>query len=66
MNIRLETAKKDFPVLWERIGAQGDLGAALAEWDKSHNSTVPVRRAPLMVRLRRKTKHLASRLVKNE
>ena len=69
MDFRLETAKDDFRILFERIGAQGDLAAALAEWDSSYNVTVPVRKAPLIVRLSRKTKHLArkaSRFVKDE
>ena len=51
MNFKLETAKEDFRVFWERIGAQGDLSAALAEWDKSHNPSVPAGVDPLMIRL---------------
>ena len=39
MPFRLEHAKKDFQVFWDRIGAEGDLAAALSEWDVSHNST---------------------------
>ena len=68
MNFKLETAKEDFRVFWERIGAQGDLSAALAEWDSSHNASVPARADPLIIRLGRKTKRLmtkASSLVRN-
>jgi hypothetical protein len=39
MDFRLETAKQDFPVFWERIGAEGDLESALAEWDIQYNAS---------------------------
>ena len=39
MDFRLEDAKEDFRKFWERIGAEGDLEAALAEWDVSHNAS---------------------------
>ncbi len=39
MAFRLETAKQDFRTFWQRIGAQGDLDAALAEWDIRHNAS---------------------------
>ena len=40
MNFRLEDAKKDFPILWERIGATGDFEHAMGEWEVRHNATV--------------------------
>jgi hypothetical protein len=39
MEFRLEIAKDDFRQFWNRIGAEGDLDAALAEWDVSHNAS---------------------------
>jgi hypothetical protein len=39
MDFQLENAKAEFPAFWERIGAQGDLEAALAVFDTRHNST---------------------------
>jgi hypothetical protein len=39
MDFRLEHAKADFPRFWERIGAQGDLEQALAEWDVRYNAS---------------------------
>lgn len=38
MDFALEHAKRDFQVFWERIGAHGDLAAALAEWDVTYNA----------------------------
>lgn len=38
--VRLESAEKDFTAFWERIGAEGDLSAALAEWQVRHNASV--------------------------
>ena len=37
MPFRLEEGRERFPEFWSRIGAQGDLGAALAEFDVPHN-----------------------------
>jgi hypothetical protein len=37
MEFRLEDARARFPEFWKRIGAQGDLAAALAEFDVRHN-----------------------------
>jgi hypothetical protein len=34
----LHEAKEPFAALWERIGAEGDLEAALAAWDVRHNA----------------------------
>jgi len=39
MNFSLENAKHDFEVFWEFISAEGDLQAALAEWDVSYNAS---------------------------
>ena len=39
MNFSLENAKEDFKRFWDLIGAQGDLEGALAEWDRSYNSS---------------------------
>ena len=39
MDFRLESAKADFAEFWQRIGAEGDLQAALAEWDVSYNAS---------------------------
>ena len=39
MTVRLENAKADFTAFWDRIGAEGDLGMALAAWDTSHNAS---------------------------
>ena len=41
MGIELERAKDGFREFWQRIGAAGDLDAALAEWDTVHNPTRP-------------------------
>jgi hypothetical protein len=39
MNFTLENARADFPEFWNRIGAEGNLDAALAEFDRNHNPT---------------------------
>lgn len=39
MTFRLEQAKADFEKFWTWIGAEGDLVAALAEWDVRHNAS---------------------------
>lgn len=39
MAFRLESAKGDFERFWNRIGAEGDLEKALAEWDVRHNAS---------------------------
>lgn len=38
MSVALEEAAVWFPVFWQRIGAQGDLDAAMAEWSRPHNA----------------------------
>jgi hypothetical protein len=39
MNFSLDNAKVDFEVFWEFISAEGDLQAALGEWDVSYNAS---------------------------
>jgi hypothetical protein len=39
MDFSLEEASKAFPVFWERIGAEGDLAAALAEFQFRYNAS---------------------------
>lgn len=39
MEFRLENAKRDFTLFWEMIGAEGDLDAALSEFDVTYNSS---------------------------
>lgn len=39
MPFQLETATEDFPVFWDRIAAEGDYDAALAEWGVRHNAS---------------------------
>ena len=41
MEVRLAHAKEDFRAFWEWVGAEGDLDAALAEWDVKHDATTP-------------------------
>jgi hypothetical protein len=38
LKVRLENAKADFENFWYEIRAEGDLDAALAEWDIKYNS----------------------------
>ena len=39
MEFQLENAREAFPAFWQRIGAEGDLDAALATFETHHNST---------------------------
>jgi hypothetical protein len=39
MTIRLESVQDDFARFWKEISAEGDLNAALAEWDVRYNAT---------------------------
>ena len=39
MEFRLESAKADFTRFWTWIGAEGELDAALAEWEVRHNAS---------------------------
>lgn len=38
-HVRLEQAQSDFADFWDRIGAEGDRAAALAEWSRPHNAS---------------------------
>lgn len=40
MEFMLENARADFQKFWKLIGADGNLQAALAEWDVKHNSSI--------------------------
>ncbi len=39
MVFALENAKEDFCFFWDHIGAEGDVEAALSEWDIKHNNS---------------------------
>ncbi len=39
MRFRIENAKNDFVAFWEAIDAEGDLDAALSEFDVKHNAS---------------------------
>jgi hypothetical protein len=39
MKFDLANAKEDFRLFWKQINAEGDLDAALAEFDRKHNAT---------------------------
>ena len=39
LNLSLENAEQDFRTFWQAIGAEGDLEAALAEWQTSYNAS---------------------------
>ncbi len=41
MNFRMESGRRDFRRFWDLIKAEGDLDAALAEWDVAHNPSKP-------------------------
>ena len=65
MNFSLENAKHDFKVFWELIGAEGDLNAALAEFDIPYNSSASLAEAdrkywsaPIAIRILRKLRRL--------
>ena len=40
MVVNLEKSEQDFRLFWERIGARGDLRAALDEWQTPHNASL--------------------------
>lgn len=42
MTFRLEHAREDFLDFWGWIGAEGDLEAALAEWERHYNASADV------------------------
>ena len=39
LSVDLESARHDFPLVWNRLQAQGDLDAALAEFGNVHNAS---------------------------
>ena len=39
MTLQLEQAKQQFPEFWQRIAAEGDLSAALTEWEVAYNAS---------------------------
>jgi len=39
MTINIENTQKEFPEFWKLIGAEGNLNAAMAEFDKRHNAS---------------------------
>jgi hypothetical protein len=41
MTVHLATAKSDFPSFLDWIGAEGDLDAAIGEWEIRHNESSP-------------------------
>jgi hypothetical protein len=47
MPFQLEGAQQDFPAFCDRVGAEGDLAAALAEFSIRHDDTVPRKRFSL-------------------
>jgi hypothetical protein len=67
MRIDIETARQSFPEFWKRIGAEGDLEAALEELTTHHHAGTERRPSPrqaarsrgwralLPARLRRRT-----------
>ena len=42
MEMSLESMATDFPKFWSQIGAQGDLSAALSEWNHLYNKFEPL------------------------
>ena len=50
--VHLETIAEDFEVLWERIGAEGDKAAALAEFEHTYNASAKRRPFNLLYRLK--------------
>ncbi len=41
MEFWLDSVEEDFQEFWERIGAEGDLSAALKEWSRKYNASDP-------------------------
>ena len=41
MEFNLENAKQDFQRFWEFIGAEGNIDAALLEFDVTYNASIP-------------------------
>jgi hypothetical protein len=63
MTIHIETARDSFPTFWERVGAEGDLEAALAEFERRHHHGTERRGTPrpgLVARASRRWKGVGS------
>lgn len=43
IDVRLESAAHDFASFWAAVGGEGDLQAALGEWQVQHNASRPLR-----------------------
>lgn len=41
LSMDIADVRDDFPVFWNAIGAEGNLDAAMKEWDVPHNETRP-------------------------
>ncbi|MCS4194442.1 hypothetical protein GGP50_002668 [Salinibacter ruber] len=39
MEVRLESAKKDFREFWNQVDAEGNLNDSLSEWDRNYNAS---------------------------
>ncbi|PIB34834.1 hypothetical protein BFP72_05155 [Reichenbachiella sp. 5M10] len=52
MNLALENIQEDFPKMWELIGAEGDMEAALAEFATPHNSSKKSARLNYLYRIK--------------
>jgi hypothetical protein len=61
MIFTLENASKDYRIFWDLIGAEGDLEAALQEWERQYN---PSRKMVVIEGLKRKFRWLADRFKK--
>jgi hypothetical protein len=53
MEFNLESSSSDFQEFWNKIGAQGDLGSALSEWERRYNATIPITRPKKKVTIKR-------------
>jgi hypothetical protein len=50
MTVRVESAQEDFTQFWNWIGAEGNLGQALHQWDQRYNVTRPTTLVGTIVR----------------
>jgi hypothetical protein len=65
MDFRLEEGRERFAEFWRRIGAEGDLEAALAEFDVRHNAAWDQRgdvRPPFLSRIGSKLYRIGRKL----
>ena len=66
MDFTLENAKLDFQRFWKVIGAEGDIEAALSEFNTFYNASGErsntTKKAPFLPRLLQKLKRLVSQL----